>query len=554
MGSIPLAVLSLLVSVQASAATLLLGPMLREVRPDRVVIGFQTDVAPGTAAIEYGETEAYGSSVPATITGVWTEVAVTGLPAKTLRHYRLVLDGTPVGRPGTFVTAPAAPEPFTFLLYGDTRSNPDAHALVVARMKEHPAAFLVNTGDLVENGSRDDLWQPFMASLNDLIGDMPFYAVVGNHDLDGDGPPDNFIRYVGPLASENANLTYRTQDWAGVRLIYLDRFYAGTVDVECFIKTGAFEFCLDKPQMAWLVTQLEAARNDATVKHVLVVVHEGPYSSEPDRNGSGEMRLLLNDFARSKVRAVLSGHDHYYEHGIAGNGMHYVISGGGGAPLYETIAKTGDGVPPHQVVMSTSVYHFLRVAVDGDRMEFTTYQADGTEMESFAVDPPPPCSQAQDCPGRQADWCEGQAECTQERRCAWICNPPPECAEAYDCDARTPVEDCPGAWSCVDAKCVWTCDAVPDPGPGDTGPSADVPATDPGPVADAAPITDAAPAIDTAPVADTVAPDTTVVTPPDAGPPAKKSGGCTAIPVAGAPAGLLPLLLLLPLAARRRRG
>lgn len=535
--------MAFLAAGDASAATLFLGPFLREVGPDRAVIGFQTDVAPTTAEIEYGETDAFGSKVAAQTVGVWTEIAVTGLPPKSLRHYRIVLDGVPVGRTGTFVTAPATPEPFTFLLYGDTRSDPDAHALVVARMLEQPASFLVNTGDLVENGGKDVQWQGFMSSLEELVGDMPFYAVVGNHDLDADGPPDNFIRYVGPLASENANLTYRIQDWAGVRLIYLDRFWAGTIDTDCYIRTGGFEFCFDKPQMVWLTAQLEAARTDPKVRDVLVVVHEGPYSSEPDRNGSAEMRLLMNDFARSKVRAVLSGHDHYYEHGIAGNGLHYVVTGGGGAPLYDTIPKEGPNVPVHQVVMSMKAYHFLSVAVTADKMEFTTYLADGTEIESFEVVPPPPCTAPADCPAPQAGWCVGKSECSDEHRCVWACDPPPECQDETICDMKTPVEDCPGVWSCVDARCVFTCDAQPDPGP-----STDVPA-----VTDVTAVDDV-PAVDNPPTPDLgTTGDTGPIIPPDATPAAVKSSGCAATPSPAAPLALLPLLLMLPLALRRRR-
>jgi hypothetical protein len=47
--------MAFLAAGDASAATLFLGPFLREVGPDRAVIGFQTDVAPTTAEIEYAK-------------------------------------------------------------------------------------------------------------------------------------------------------------------------------------------------------------------------------------------------------------------------------------------------------------------------------------------------------------------------------------------------------------------------------------------------------------------------------------------------------------------
>ncbi len=523
-----------LISAEAMAASIVIGPIIRDVGPDRVVIGFQTDV-PVAASIEIGTTDAYGTVIASSSGTTWHSVQVTGLLAKSMRHYRVLLNGVPSGRAGTFVTAPAAPEPFTFLLYGDTRSNPEAHALVVSRMLEHPAAFAINTGDLVENGSSTAMWTQFTSTVSSLVGDMALLAVVGNHDLDGDGPPDSFLQYAGPPTSAADPKTYGIFDYAGVRLILLDRFYAAVIDSNCYAMTGSFEYCMNSTQRAWLLAQLGAARDDPTVRHVLIVVHEGPYSSKPGRIGSTEMRLLLNDMARSKVRMILSGHDHYYEHGIAGNGLHYVVSGGGGAPLYETEPSEGPDVPPHKVLMSTSTYNFQRVIVNGDSFEITSYQADGTEMESFEVTVPPACSLPADCAAPASGSCEGKAECSNELRCVWACTPPPQCADASECEIRTPDESCSGAWACLDTNCVWECNTPPDPGPGDLGTNdvstvVDVPQTDLGSLADTGP-----------------------VTPPDPAPAGGGGGGCASGQNTAPPLGFLaPLLLIVSFVLRFR--
>ncbi len=547
MRAIPWFLVAVIAYVPARAATLVSGPFLRDVGTDRAVIAFETDVDT-PAAVEVGQTDAYGTTIASPSAGTWHQVTVEGLPPKSLRHYRVLLDGAPAGRPGTFITAPSGPEPFTFLVYGDSRSNPDAHALVVARMAEHPASFFVNTGDLVSNGSKVEEWKDLLRITSELSGDMPFLATCGNHDLDGDGPPDSFIRYFGPVEPTEGPGTYRVQDWAGVRMIYLDRFFAGTVDVECFMRVQSFEFCFDARQMEWMKAQLEAARTDPAVKHVFIVVHEGPYSSKPDRNGAAELRMQLNDFARSKVRAILSGHDHLYERGFSGNGIPYVVSGGGGAPLYETTVKEGPTVPPHELVMAASTYNFQRVRVDGDRIEINTFDAAGMELEAFEIVPGPACQAVGDCPPPKAGWCTGAPECSIEGRCIWTCEPPPECSdeETTLCEMRTPVEDCPGAWTCVQSKCAWACDPPPETVPPDAG-TADATEPEPGETDEGTATPDNPPATDPG-----TATDPGVTTPPESATPAGKGGGCSTVPAASPSALPLVLLVLAALGARFR--
>jgi hypothetical protein len=79
-------------------------------------------------------------------------------------------------------------------------------------------------------------------------------------------------------------------------------------------------------------------------------------------------------FARHHVDVVLSGHDHIYERGDA-KGVRYVVSGGGGAPLY----------PQEKALLSTrkfeSTFHFVETTVTPDAVKMVVHRSDGSILE-----------------------------------------------------------------------------------------------------------------------------------------------------------------------------
>jgi hypothetical protein len=79
--------------------------------------------------------------------------------------------------------------------------------------------------------------------------------------------------------------------------------------------------------------------------------------------------------ADRKVDLVLAGHDHAYERG-EGHGLKYLVTGGAGAPLYPRKYKGAEAR------RFESAYHFLEVAVDGDRIRVTARRPSGAVLES----------------------------------------------------------------------------------------------------------------------------------------------------------------------------
>ena len=96
----------------------------------------------------------------------------------------------------------------------------------------------------------------------------------------------------------------------------------------------------------------------------------------PRRIAAEQLRRRLEPiFTAGKVQVVLCGHDHNYQHHFA-NGIHYIVSGGGGAPLYDVRPDT-----PF-VVTARKVYHYCEIVADGDTMKVRAVEPDGTRLSS----------------------------------------------------------------------------------------------------------------------------------------------------------------------------
>jgi MYXO-CTERM domain-containing protein len=79
-------------------------------------------------------------------------------------------------------------------------------------------------------------------------------------------------------------------------------------------------------------------------------------------------------FKAHHVDLILAGHDHIYERGFA-LGLPYIVSGGGGAPLY----------PIDHPLSSTrkmeSVHHFIEMNVTADAIRMVAKRDDGSVLD-----------------------------------------------------------------------------------------------------------------------------------------------------------------------------
>ncbi len=284
---------------------------------------------------------------------------VTGLEAQT--HYRYVVHGGAANPAGEFTTAPKddSVQPFTFLVYGDNRTDPSAHAAVVHAILQVPSDFLLHTGDFVEVGPDGSMWQQFFDIEAPLLRNRSIFACVGNHELYQDAEAAAFERYFGPSDDAPQHL-YGSFRWGSTRFFLLNAFHDWSSGDE----------------RAWLEAELGRADNEPGLRWRVAVVHHGPFSAghhgPNERLDDAHVPELL---AAHKVDLVIAGHDHIYERGLA-MGLRYLISGGGGAPLYRDIRP----LPSTRKV--EAAYHYVLVTVSPDKVQLVAKRADGSALDA----------------------------------------------------------------------------------------------------------------------------------------------------------------------------
>ena len=78
----------------------------------------------------------------------------------------------------------ALAQKFTFVAYGDTRTNPLAHAAVIKEIIGLHPEFVLQSGDLVSDGGNPKQWAEFEEITKPLRdAHIAYYPARGNHDL-----------------------------------------------------------------------------------------------------------------------------------------------------------------------------------------------------------------------------------------------------------------------------------------------------------------------------------------------------------------------------------
>ncbi|MHA2151783.1 MAG: metallophosphoesterase family protein [Candidatus Thorarchaeota archaeon] len=275
---------------------------------------------------------------------------------------------------------------FNFIAYGDSRGNaPDSVApihedIVNAYMLEDPE-LVINTGDMVNRGGEAYQW-PFFNDSISAVWDagIPFYAAAGNHEhyTDDWGVNDEdfstyleYIDHSDVVDEVGETELYYSFDYEGIHFIVLnteDEFLSDT-------------FNCSEAQMSWLLADLANTEPD---DFIVVTFHRPAYSIRSDRWAQGEtVRDEFHGiFSANGVDLVFSGHDHFYYRTIR-DGIYYVTTGGGGAPLY-----TPDMTVPtwQNGDITFAEYHYCNVEVTATQVVTTVSTLNGTIIDSITIE------------------------------------------------------------------------------------------------------------------------------------------------------------------------
>ncbi len=220
--------------------------------------------------------------------------------------------------PATFSLKPAD-QPIRVLAFGDFGVGSSLQKQAAAAMLEYhrksPFDFGITLGDNFYNEGMESptttRWKRLWDEHYDPLA-IKFYATLGNHDWLGPDSPAAEILYSD-----------RSPTWRMPAPYYT--FTAGPVQ---FFAIDTNEMSV--AQLMWLDDELKKS----TARWKLVYGHH-PIYSDGDHGDNARLIEKLLPILKGKADAYFAGHDHTLEQIKPEGGLHFFISGGGGARLYK---------------------------------------------------------------------------------------------------------------------------------------------------------------------------------------------------------------------------
>jgi tartrate-resistant acid phosphatase type 5 len=268
-------------------------------------------------------------------------------------------------RPPPVFSVKAGDQPIRVVGMGDfgsgSQAQRDVAAAIVQMGKANRFDFGLTFGDNFYpsgmKGPDDPRWRDWWETLYSPLG-IVFYPTLGNHEWYSD---DGAV----------AEIAYRSPTWSFPSPYYT--FTAGPVQ---FFAIDTTEIC--EEEILWL----ERAIGSSAARWKVVYGHHPVFAPERDAKSGSYLKYMqgrLWPAMRGRVDAYLCGHQHAMAHMDARDGVHFFMSGGGGAPL----SKVAPESPGTRFAEST--FGFLTLEASAQRMSIAIFDTDGKPFDSEVI-------------------------------------------------------------------------------------------------------------------------------------------------------------------------
>ncbi|MCK6621332.1 MAG: metallophosphoesterase [Calditrichaceae bacterium] len=278
-----------------------------------------------------------------------------------------------------------------FIVYGDTRSNDDKHREVLQSMAANSPgyAFILNAGDVVNNGTSTSDWEIWQEAVDDILGgsgqsSIPprYMATPGNHDnLDQSAGLANWHAYLPGQAQQFGNEgKFFVFDYLNARFVILDSDVSSLTGAQYTMLLNAIE---QNPK-TWLFTVWHNPIFDF-----------GPKSYEDEIHDTWGIPLYQNG-----CDIMFMGHAHYYVRtkklGLNGDkhppldpddGTVQIVAGNGAASL-KTVDPDNEG-NGYMVENYIKDYGYCELSINGNVLQYRHILRDGTIFDEEIYDPNP---------------------------------------------------------------------------------------------------------------------------------------------------------------------
>ncbi len=244
--------------------------------------------------------------------------------------------------------------PIQFAILGDSRDGEKVFTQLIQKILKREPRFIIHLGDMISRPNEKE-WKGFF-EISKAI-DIPFFPVVGNHEVADTTRGEEIYRKQFILPEEKTYYAFQT---GGALFVILDS------------EKGKRKIMDD--QWLWLKDILSSSNTPLK----MVFIHRPlfpPVDSLKLGKAMDKYPLARDDlhqlFVKTKVKAVFQGDDHRYDRMVKDQIL-YIITGGGGAPIYALKDRGG-------------YFHYVWVSIEEGRLEGEVVDLDGQIQDRFVI-------------------------------------------------------------------------------------------------------------------------------------------------------------------------
>lgn len=353
--------LIIIASSQLVTGKILMKPYLQAVTANSIYVMVECN-SPDTVKVNFGITTSYGHTAKTAIISTTTaspvtyvhKVKLTGLTPDTKYFYE-ASQGSSILSGFSFHTSVNPGTNFRFAWMADCRTGKTVHDRISALILAAAPLFSLYGGDLCVNSSYPAWKNDFFRNEElELISHVPFFNATGNHE----GVEPNTKAFLQNPVSASNNQDYYSFDYGDLHILSLN------TEISC--KEGS-------PQYKFAEKDLASTKQ----RWKIVFFHIPDYGS----GGHDEDPVMIHTsekiFEPNHVDLVLSGHSHYYQHNLV-NGIHHLIIGSAGAPLYNPTNAA-------YTIKSVKDYNFAIIDVTPDVLTINVYNDKNIKLDSLKL-------------------------------------------------------------------------------------------------------------------------------------------------------------------------
>lgn len=265
-------------------------------------------------------------------------------------------------------------ESMVFGFISDTQQFTERHEqisqVIAAQHAIEPLQFLINGGDVVQEGDTEEEWIKYFLGGQAYLRDIPQIAAIGNHDYRGYKGAvvpkyfQQFMRWNG--SDKNGNLFF---DFPKAQFLILNSNFT--------------RFNNKEEDAIWSWVEAKAAYAKKIKKPLIIATHFPVHSSSLNRFISTAVIQMNNKLVpiaeKYKLPLILSGHTHMYERSYK-NGVHYLVAGPAGGRANSPSRKN-----KYMRFFDKDALTFTKIKLTKGIFKIETYNQDNRMIDSLVI-------------------------------------------------------------------------------------------------------------------------------------------------------------------------